>query len=39
MRDKMEKSLNAKDIYKLFIEYKTLPEEDYPTCCYRDKKT
>lgn len=39
MRDKMEKSLEAKEIYKLFCDYKTLPEEEYPKCFYLDKKT
>lgn len=35
----MEKSLDAKEIYKLFCEYHTLPEEEYPKCFYMDKKT
>lgn len=39
MREKMEKSLNAKEIFKLFCEYATLNEEDYPKCFYMDKKT
>lgn len=39
MKEKMEKSLDAKEIYKLFCEYHTLPEEEYPKCFYLDKKT
>lgn len=39
IKAKMEKSLDAKEIYKLFCEYGTLPEDDYPKCFYMDKKT
>jgi len=27
MHDKMQKSIDAKEIYKLFCDYKTLPED------------
>lgn len=35
----MDISIEAKDIFKMFKEYQTLPENEYPKCFYLDRKT